>query len=251
VANPVLTEVRTKKLIKDGPFQDGASTYAVTLTRGAVVSSLLVYALVALPGTFYGWRLLTPATPTTHVNTAALWLSLIVAFITAMVISFKPHLAKGLGWFYAALEGFVIGAVSGAYNAVYPGIVLEAAGATTTTALVVWFLYGSGVVKVTNKVTRIIFLSTIGAMGFYFVAILTRLFGGPDMLNSASPLGILISLVLCTIATANLLVDFDRVDEAIAAKMPKDSSWYFAFGLFVTLVWMYLEILRLLGKARR
>jgi uncharacterized YccA/Bax inhibitor family protein len=173
------------------------------------------------------------------------------ALILGFVIAFVPRLAAPLGWVYAGFEGVFLGLISGMYNVDYPGIVVQALGATAATACVVWFLYATGVIKVTNKLRRAILVATLGALVFYLVAFVVALIGGSNVLTSGGPAGIAISLVMCGIASANLLIDFDAVDRSVAAGVPGSTRWYFAFALFVTLVWMYLEMLRLLARARR
>jgi uncharacterized YccA/Bax inhibitor family protein len=241
MANPAFISSRVQQF-------DQAQSSAETITRRGVLGALGFYTLVAGVAGVIGWSLFKPS-PTSGIP-AGVWVLLIGAFVIAMVVMRKVRLAASLGWVYAVLEGGVLGAISHAYEVVYPGVVTEAIGATVATALVVWFLYGTGIIKVTAKLTRIIICATLGALAFYLVAIVITLVSGTSPLAGGGALGIGISLVLCLIASANLLVDFDQVDRAIAGGVDESARWYFAFGLFVTLAWMFLQMLQLLGLAR-
>jgi uncharacterized YccA/Bax inhibitor family protein len=177
-----------------------------------------------------------------------------VAIITALLLSFvimsQPKLARSLGVVYAVLEGFAVGVISAAYNAQYHGIVAEAVGATFGVALVVWFLYGTGIIKVTARLTRIITMAVLGAIVFYGVTLLVMAFGGPDLDGGGGILGIGISLVLAAVAASTFLLDFDRIDKLIASGAGPEYDWYGAFGLLISFIWLYLEILNILGRLR-
>ena len=176
--------------------------------------------------------------------------SILAAFGLSMIIVRRPKLARVLGVAYALLEGFAVGVISAVYNVTYPGIVVEALGATVCVALAVWFLYGTGLIKVTAKVTRVITMAMLGAIAFYGVSILVMIFGGPSLDGSGGVLGIGISLVLAVIAASTFLIDFDRIDKLIAANAGAEYDYYAAFGLVLSFVWLYLEILNILGKVR-
>ncbi|MGC2485061.1 MAG: Bax inhibitor-1/YccA family protein [Acidimicrobiales bacterium] len=129
-------------------------------------------------------------------------------------------------------------------SAQYHGIVAEAVGATFGVALVVWFLYGTGIIKVTARLTRIITMAVLGAIVFYGVTLLVMAFGGPDLDGSGGIVGIGISLVLAAVAASTFLLAFDRIDKLIAAGAGHGYDWYGAFGLLISFIWLYLEILK-------
>jgi uncharacterized YccA/Bax inhibitor family protein len=174
----------------------------------------------------------------------------IVGFVAALVCAFKPQLARFVGPAYAVAQGVFVGAISHLYNIQWDGIVLQAVGATAATFAVMWFLYAARIIKVTEKFRSVIIAATLGIMVMYLVSFVVNIFTPVTFLSSASPLGIGLSVVICGIAALNLLLDFDLIDRGIAARAPKYMEWYAAFGLLVTVVWLYLEILRLLSKLR-
>jgi len=242
MANPALTGRRIQNL----------STTEVAgqrMTRAGVAQALSVFTIFGLVGAGFGWHEGAGDMVTSRTETFII-LAVLSAFVLSIVIIRAPKLAKSLGVAYAILEGFAVGVISAAYNAEYHGIVAEALGATLGVALCVWFLYGTGLIKVTDRLRRVIYMSVLGAMAFYLVAILVSIFGGPALDGSGGVLGIGISLVLCVIAASTFLLDFDRIDQLIAANASEEYNWYGAFGLLISFIWLYLEILNLLGKAR-
>lgn len=179
------------------------------------------------------------------------WPVMIATLIIAIVIAFKPTLAKSLGFVYAGLEGLFIGLISAFFELMYPNIVVQAVALTLGVALIMFFLLRSKIIKVTNKL-RIGIVSATGAIFlFYMVSWISSFFGVTyfsNLLNSSSPLSIGISVVIVIVAAFNLLLDYDFIERASKNRMSKDLEWYGAFGLMVTLIWLYLEILRLLAK---
>lgn len=243
MANPTLTE-RSVKLMTES--REGGEA---VITRAGVLSTVGVFFSILLVAAVAGWVSLSRITG----RGEALWMwgPLIVAFVIALVVSRVPLMAKWLGTVYALCEGFVLGAISASYNAAYHGIVGEAIGCTLGVALVTWFLYGTGIIRVTNKFYRIVAVATLGAMFFYGINLITLLFWGVNLDGSGGALGIGLSLFLAGIAAANLLVDFDRVDKLIAQGVSAKYEWYMGFAMVTAIIWMYLEILNALGKARR
>jgi len=179
-------------------------------------------------------------------------------FIVAMVISFKPKLAPSLAVPYALLEGLFLGAISAlvaqsvpADSAVGGGIVFQAVVLTFTTALSMLALYAFRIIRVTERLRSIVMAATGAVMLFYLVSFALSLFGVPmTMLHGSGPLSIGISLFVVGLAAFNLLLDFDFIERGARQGAPKAMEWFGAFALMVTLVWLYLEILRLLAKLR-
>jgi uncharacterized YccA/Bax inhibitor family protein len=168
--------------------------------------------------------------------------------IVALVIIFKQELAPKLAWLYAALEGLFIGAISYNYNFAFEGIVLQAVGLTMCTLALMLVLYRFEIIKVTEKFRSIIIAATGGIFVMYMVVFVANLFGaGLSFIHDGGMISIGISLFVVTIAALNLLLDFDMIEKGVEGNAPKYYEWYAGFSLLVTLVWLYLEILRLLS----
>jgi uncharacterized YccA/Bax inhibitor family protein len=132
----------------------------------------------------------------------------------------------------------------------YPGIVVQAVGATIGVFVVMLVLYRTGILRVTDKFRRIVIGATMGLMAFYLVSFIVGLFGANMFPTGSSTMSIGFSVLVAGLAAMNLALDFDFIDKAEAAGAPKHMEWFAAFGIMVTLVWLYLEILRLLAKMR-
>ncbi len=178
-------------------------------------------------------------------------MSLGVALVTGVLAALwaQSQLAE-TGRLSVALIGVAFGAISGLFEFVYPGIALQAIIGTAGVFIAMLVVYKTGAVKVTPKLTKWI----IGAMGGVLVLMLlnliTAVFFGFNPLRDGGPLAIVFSLVVIGIAAFSFLLDFDQADQMIRAGMPSKWAWYAAFGLMTTLVWLYLEILRLLSYLR-
>lgn len=179
--------------------------------------------------------------------------SAIAGFVVALIITFKKTWAPYLALGYALLEGFFLGAISAVFNyafaASYPGLIMQAVLLTLGTAAAMYGLYHFGIIRATETFKKVIITATAGIALFYLIAFVLRLFGiNMPYLHDNSLIGIGISLFVVAIAALNLILDFDRIEQGAAHGAPKYYEWYSAFGLMVTLVWLYLEILRLLSK---
>jgi len=175
---------------------------------------------------------------------------IIVGFITALVVAFKPMMARFLAPVYALAQGVAVGAISKVYNIAYEGIVLQAVGATIGVFLVMLLLYRTGVLRVTNTFRRVVVGATVGIAVFYLASWIVSFFGADIFPSGSSTFSIAFSFFVAGIAAFNLALDFDFIDRAEREGAPKQMEWFAAFGLLVTLVWLYLEILRLLAKLR-
>jgi len=152
---------------------------------------------------------------------------------------------------YSVFEGLLLGAVSRAFNDRYPGIVIQALTGTVMVAGAVLIVYKVGAIRVTPKFTRIVFAATLGAFGLMLVNLVAYLFhpGGLG-LRSGGALAIIFSIICIGLAAMNLVIDFDMVEQGIRRGADEKFAWYASFGILVTLVWLYIEILRLLGYLR-
>lgn len=176
---------------------------------------------------------------------------LVVGLIMVFLSAFKPHLSRFTAPVYALAEGVVVGAISRAYSIEYDGIVLQAVGATLGVFVVMLLMYRSRIIRVTDKTRRIIMGAMMGLMLFYLFSFVLGLFGNmPSFISGASPMGIGFSVFVAGLAAFNLALDFDMIEKGVANRLPAHMEWFCALGITVTLVWLYLEILRLLAKLR-
>lgn len=171
----------------------------------------------------------------------------IAGFITALIIAFAR--VTVLVPVYAACEGLLLGGISAIFENSYPGIVAQATAGTFAALFSMLILYRAGIIKCTDKFRSVIFISTASIAVIYIVDFIGRLFNyAVPIINTAGNGGILFSVVVVIIAALNLIIDFDFIEQGEKRMYPKKYEWYGAFGLMVTIVWLYLEILRLLAK---
>lgn len=177
--------------------------------------------------------------------------ALIVGLVLAFVCAFKAQPSPALVVAYAAVEGVFIGALSRVFEDAYPGIVLQAVGGTALCFGGVLVAYKSGRLRATPRFRRVIVSAMIGIFALYTINFVAYLFGGSlPVIRDSTPLGILFSVAVVTVAALSFVLDFELVDEAIRHGAPERFAWKAAFGLVVGLVWLYIEILRLLAKLR-
>jgi uncharacterized YccA/Bax inhibitor family protein len=171
--------------------------------------------------------------------------------VLAFVTIFFPKASPITAPIYAALQGLFLGAISGVFEATYQGIVVQAVGLSIGVLAMMLFIYGTGIIRVTQKV-RIGIVAATGAVCLvYLVSLVMSLFGARmPFIHESGPIGIGFSVVVVIIAALNLLLDFDFIEQGVRHEAPRYMEWYGGFSLLVTLVWMYLEILRLLAKLR-
>jgi len=240
--------------MKESIFEKAAlagSPNGVMTVKGTVVKTGLLILMTILAAAFT-WNMVSTANAMSSV-TPWIWGGAIVGFILAMVISFKPNIAPYLSPLYAIAQGFFLGAISAIYEIAFadsfPGIVITAVSITLLTTLVMLFLYQTRVIKVTQKFRSVIIGATASVAVFYLVVIVLNLFNvSTPFIHGSSLLSIGISVVVVIIAALNLLLDFDFIEKGSEMGAPKHMEWYGAFGILVTLIWLYLEILRLLSK---
>jgi uncharacterized YccA/Bax inhibitor family protein len=237
-----------------GPVDDGPISRYRTgrFTMGGVARVTAILFAILLVGGVGGW-LAVDSTPEGEVTFPAwLFLPLLGAFGLAILTFFRPRLARWTAPAYALLEGVVLGAISHVYEAQWNGIVVQAVLGTAGVFAAMLFLYSQRIIRVTDRMRRMIVAATFGVMAIYLVGLVVRLFGGEiGFINDASGFGILFSVVVVGIAAFNLALDFDVIERAERSGAPREVEWFAAFGLMVTVVWLYLELLRLLSKLRR
>jgi len=240
-SNPTLTEKSFNRSM--GVPGSGTMTFGGTLNKFGFLF------LMVMATAFYIWN---EASVGNSIQGYMIG-GMIGGLIVAIVLMFKPQLAQYLAPAYALLEGLVIGGISSIYNdafsAVAPGIVTQAVILTCGTAIAMYLLYTFRIIRVTERFRSIMFAAIGGIALFYFITFILSLFGVQvSGLHNGSLLSIGISIAITAIAALSLLLDFDRIEQGSAMGAPKYMEWYCAFGLLVTLVWLYIEILRLLGN---
>ncbi len=243
--NPTLTQ----KMFDKSMHLD-ASMQGTMSVRGAI-NKFGFLMLMVIAGAAYSWHLF--AEGQTGTVTTMLFVGVFGGLITGVAISFKPNWAGFLAPLYGLLEGLFIGAVSAMMNAAfaekYPGLVMQAVGLTFGVAISMFLLYNFRIIKATEKFKSVIIMATMGIGIFYLLTMVLRLFGVQvSFMYDSSMLSIGISLFVVAIAALNLILDFDMIEQGAERGAPKFMEWYGAFGLLVTLVWLYLEILKLLSK---
>ena len=236
-----------------------AASTPETMRMSGTMSAAAVLLLLLMTTAAFSWNAVTTVT-TTNIDgtknvaiTTPPWVfaSWIVGFGLAILTIFKPKLARVTAPLYALAEGVLLGAVSKMFNAYFPGIVVQAVMLTFGVFVMMLVLYATGTVKVTDRLRTGIIAATGAVCLVYLVSILASLFGASiPMIHDAGPVGIGFSLLVVGIAAMNLLLDFDFIQRAVAYKAPRYMEWFGAFGLMITLVWLYLELLRLLAKLR-
>ncbi len=240
------------------------ATDGKVMTMGGVASASLVLFAFLFVAAAFGWRSVAVVDTGrfdqngNQVYSATMqhpWLLFVGMFVglgLAFLTAFKPQLARFTGILYALCQGYVIGAISAFYGAQFPGIVAQAILATLGVFLVMLILYGLRILRATPKFVKGVIAATFGIMVVYGVMLIANLFGaGEGFWTSGSPLGIVISLVVVGVAAMNLILDFDFIERGQQMGLPRYMDWYAAFGLLVTLIWLYLELLRLLARLRQ
>ena len=224
----------------------GGSAYDLPLnqrmTLDGAVNKTGILLCLCFAGAFIGWNisaLLRPA-----------WIiGMILGFVT---IFRSPSKAGSTAPLYALSQGIFLGGITLFFEAQFPGIGIQAIGLTFGILASLLFCYKSGLIKPTENFKLMIFSATMGIALLYFISIIMSLFGGGGipLIHSNGLFGIGFSVFVVSIAALNLVLDFDYIEEGAEKGMPKYMEWYGAFSLMVTLVWLYLEILRLLAKLR-
>ena len=185
---------------------------------------------------------------------AMMGIGFIVGFILALITTFNPKLSPYLAPLYAVTEGMAIGGLSAIFEIRFPGIVIQAVSATFAVIFVMFFLYKTGIIKVTEKFRSTVIILTLSLMCLYLINLVLSIFGFTALANflwSSHPVSIGISVFACIIASLNLLNDFDLIERYSQMSAPKYMNWYCAFALMITVVWLYIEILELIAKLNR
>lgn len=243
--------------LKESTFLDLGTGTVVRNDSGAMslngtVNKTSILLVLTLAGALFTWS--QAATAIAAGNPGAIMPyalgGAIGGFVVALVTIFKKQWAPITSPIYAVLEGLFLGAVSAMFELRYPGIVMQAVGLTFGTLAALLMAYRSGLIKVTEKFKLGVVAATGGIALLYLANIGMQMFGmqGMGFIHEGSTIGILFSVGVVIVAALNLVLDFDFIEKGVESGAPKYMEWYAAFSLLVTLVWLYLEILRLLSK---
>jgi len=230
-SNPALSKNALSRI-----YEEAAGTGSMSI-NGTVNKTILSLLLVML-SSYFTWQ-----------SGFSGWgmLGAIGGFIVAMITVFKPNYAHITTPIYAILEGLFLGGISVYFNNIFPGIAFQAVVLTFGVAFAMLFAYRSGLLKASPKFVKGIVAATGGIAIFYLISIVMGFFGSGINLAEMGMLGIGIQLFIVVIAALNLILDFDMIERLSMQGAPKVMEWYGAFSLTVTLVWLYLEILKLLA----
>lgn len=234
-------------MMKESLFTTAVSGAETMTLQGAVNKTVALLALVVI-GASYSWNLFY------NQGAAAVqpWMigGLIGAFIFAMITIFKATWAPKTAPIYAVLEGLALGGISAFFEARFPGIVIQAVGLTFGTLFALLFAYKTKLIRATENFKLGVVAATGGIAVVYLISMIGGMFGWQmPFIHDSGPMGILFSLFVVVIAALNLVLDFDFIERGDGVA-PRYMEWYAAFGLVLTLAWLYLELLRLLSKLR-
>jgi len=239
-SNPAMTG----KIFEKAATLSGGSS---VMTINGTINKTGLMLLLVIAAAAYTWNMVMGANPG-RVGTLAMT-GAIGGFVLALVTIFRPQSSGITAPIYAILEGLFLGAISAIINAQYPGVAFQAVLLTIGTLFTMLLLYRSGRIRATPRFRRGVMMATGAVFFAYLISWILALLGMPvGFMHSAGPMGILINLVIIVIAALNLIMDFDFIERGSQMGAPKFMEWYGAFGLMVTLIWLYLEFLRLLSR---
>jgi uncharacterized YccA/Bax inhibitor family protein len=232
-----------------------------SMSVGGVTFKTLVFLVILIAGGAWGWAAATEPVGidlgegyanTTVTIPGGFWLASIGAFLLGIMIAVAPSRAAMLGVLYALCQGFCLGAISAAFDAQTDGIVGAAVLSTLCVFGVALFLYATRIVRPTQKMAFVVIAGMGGLALLYFFVFILSIFNWAWLYSeSFRTVGIIVTLLAILLAALSLMLDFGTVEAGVRARAPKQFEWYMAFGLMVTLIWLYITILRLLALVAR
>ena len=242
-SNPVMNPNVYRRELADSPTASVMSMHGTVIKTAFLMSLLLISA-------GYTWYLSLDEANTLMMR-GVLLIGAIGGLVMALVTSFFPKASPYTSPVYAAFEGMFLGGISVIFEARFPGVVIQAVGLSIAMMTMMLFLYGTGIIRATEKFKTGIIAATGAIFMVYMASMLLSFFGVRiPFIHESGMFGIGFSVVVVIIAALNLILDFDFIEQGVRSRAPKYMEWYGGFSLLVTLVWMYLEILRLLAKLR-
>ena len=230
-----------------------SGSYEGSMTLKGTVDKSIVLFLTLLAPAVWIWNKM-GGDPEYAINNGVqtyMYGGLIIGLISILIMSFKKSWSPYLAPVYAAAEGVLLGALSMFFEAMFPGIVMQAVAITMGIFALMLVLYKTNVLRATPMFTKVIYIATAGVGVFYLLMMVLNLFGVHGLSSfyaGSSPMSIGLSVLIAGIAAFNLIMDFNFIEEASNAGAPKYMEWYAGVGLLATLIWLYIEILRLLAK---
>ncbi len=241
-ANPVLNENTFRHVNNTSHSQQ------MTI-NGTVNKTIILIGLLLVSATYF-WINMSDYISSGMLNIYMIG-SIILGLIVALITIFKKEWSPVTAPIYALVEGVFLGLISAFFERMFPGIVLQAVALTCGTLFCLLFAYKSRLIKVTENFKLGVIAATGAIVVIYFISMLLNVFGiTVPYIHESGLIGIGFSLFVVVIASLNLVLDFDFIENAVKNKVPKYMEWYGAFGLIITLVWLYVEILKLLAKLR-
>ncbi|MDA3879556.1 MAG: Bax inhibitor-1/YccA family protein [Prolixibacteraceae bacterium] len=237
-------------------FEKAQSTYAreERMTLNGTINKTALAILFVFASAYFVWQkffaVFDPANPGAVSGSVTTYIAIggIGGFIVAMIAAFSPKRSGFLTPIYAILEGMFLGGLSAMLEAQFPGLVVKAVALTFMVFLSMLVLYRQRIIKVTGKFRRGMISAMMGLLFFYLASWIAGMFGANiSYLSGGGTFGLIFSLIVTGISAFSLLLDFDFIERGAAAGAPKDMEWYGVFGLLVSLVWLYVNILRLLS----
>ena len=228
-------------------FQSTAAAGQVMTVQGTINKIGFLMLLLIASGSFT-WKMALEGVASLQ---SMMYLGIFGGLITALFTTFSPQNARFSAPIYAVFEGLALGGLSGLFHMAYHGIVLNAVMLTLATLFGMLFLYKTEIVKPTERFKAGVMSATMGVCFAYLFSFILSMFGLASPIHATGGVGIIISLVVVVIAALNLILDFDMIVKGANSGAPEHMEWYGAFGLLVTLVWLYLELLRLLASLQR
>jgi len=249
-SNPAMKAFEKSENLSLGPTDQFVRDDSQRMTINGTINKTGILIVIAMATGAWGWSKVS-------VNPGLLmpffWVSLVVSIVSAIAIAKRPVWAATIAPVYAAVEGVFLGALSGLLENYYPGIAMQAAMATMATVIGMLLAYRTGIIRATPMFKKVVITATFGIMIFYAISIVASLFGANFQINSfsnGSMMSVGLSIFIVIIAALNLILDFDFIERGANEGAPKHMEWYGAFGLMVTIVWLYIEMLRLIAKLR-
>ena len=249
-SNPAMKAFEKSENLSLGPTDQFVGDESQRMTVNGTINKTGILVLIAIVTGAWGWG---KVETSPQLLMPFFWTSLIVSIGCFFAIRSRPLWASKIAPIYAAVEGVFLGALSGMLEQYYPGIAMQAAMATMATVIGMLIAFRTGIIRATPLFRKVVVTATMGIMVFYLISIVASFFGVHFSTNSftnGSMISVGISLFIVVIAALNLILDFDFIERGAAEGAPKHMEWYGAFGLMVTIVWLYIEIIRLIAKLR-
>lgn len=221
------------------------------MTISGTVNKTIILLFLTIISSYITWQTFISNNDFHGVKNITLIGAIVGAFF-GFFIAFNKDLSGRLAPIYAIAEGLSLGGLSVIMEKAFPGIVLESLFLTFSIFMVLLIIYKVGIIKVTENCKLVIASATGGVVVYYLTALIMNFFNvNMPLIHESTPAGIFFSILVIILAAFNLVVDFDFIEQGVEQKVPKYMEWYGAFGLLVTIIWLYIEILRLLAKLRR